>query len=54
MEEQSAVGIILQGIGGFYYVECAGKIYECKARGVLRRDDIRPAAGDAVRIATSG
>ncbi len=47
-------GLILKGIGGFYYVECAGQVYECKARGVLRRDDIRPVAGDAVRISISG
>ena len=26
----------------------------CKARGVLRRDDIRPVAGDAVRISITG
>ncbi len=52
MNEQN--GLILKGIGGFYYVECAKKVYECKARGVLRRDDIRPVAGDAVRISISG
>ncbi len=52
MNEQN--GLILKGIGGFYYVECAGRVYECKARGVLRKDDIRPVAGDAVRISITG
>lgn len=52
MNEQN--GLILKGIGGFYYVECSGQVYECKARGVLRRDDIRPVAGDAVRISITG
>ncbi len=43
-------GIILKGIGGFYYVEAAGEIYECKARGVFRKSRIKPLAGDRVEI----
>ncbi len=54
MKEHNHTGLILKGIGGFYYVECAGTIYECKARGILRKDDIRPVAGDAVRISVDG
>lgn len=43
-------GIILKGIGGFYYVEAADKVYECKARGVFRKEGISPCAGDRVEI----
>ncbi|MBQ2904452.1 MAG: ribosome small subunit-dependent GTPase A [Clostridia bacterium] len=43
-------GIIIKGIGGFYYVEVAGEIYECKARGVFRKSGIKPLAGDRVTI----
>lgn len=44
-------GIIIKGIGGFYYVEAAdGIIYECKARGVFRKEKITPLAGDKVKI----
>ncbi len=43
-------GIIIKGIGGFYYVEAAGEIYECKARGVFRKSGIKPLAGDRVTI----
>ena len=44
-------GTILKGIGGFYYVEAADKkIYECKARGVFRKEKIIPLAGDNVTI----
>ena len=43
-------GIIIKGIGGFYYVEAAGEIYECKARGVFRKSGIKPLAGDRVLI----
>ena len=43
-------GIILKGIGGFYYVEAAGAVYECKARGVFRKKRITPLAGDRVQI----
>ena len=44
-------GIIIKGIGGFYYVEAAdGIIYECKARGVFRKEKITPLTGDKVEI----
>ena len=44
-------GIIIKGIGGFYYVEAAdGIVYECKARGVFRQEKITPLAGDRVEI----
>lgn len=43
-------GTILKGIGGFYYVEAAGAVYECKARGVFRKRKQTPLVGDAVRI----
>ncbi len=43
-------GIIIKGIGGFYYVDAAGEIYECKARGVFRKSGIKPLAGDRVSI----
>lgn len=44
-------GMIIKGIGGFYYVECGDKVYECRARGVLRGGGARsaritPLAGD--------
>ena len=43
-------GIIIKGIGGFYYVETAVGIYECKARGVFRKEKITPMVGDHVVI----
>lgn len=43
-------GTIIKGIGGFYYIEAAGKIYECKARGVFRKEHITPLVGDSVII----
>lgn len=43
-------GIIIKGIGGFYYVEAGGAVYECKARGVFRKKRITPAIGDRVEI----
>lgn len=46
-------GMIMKGIGGFYYVEAADAVYECKARGVFRRRKQTPFAGDRVRITIS-
>lgn len=43
-------GIILKGIGGFYYVSVEGHIFECKARGIFRKDGIIPLPGDIVQI----
>lgn len=43
-------GIILRGIGGFYYVETADAVYTCRARGSFRRQGITPVAGDRVEI----
>lgn len=44
-------GKIIRGIGGFYYVHCGGSIvYECKAKGVFRKDGIKPLPGDAVEM----
>lgn len=48
-------GKIIKGIGGFYYVKAAdGVVYECKARGIFRKDNIKPAIGDEVEISVSG
>lgn len=45
-----AEGIILKGIGGFYYVETSEGIFECKAKGKFRKDKLKPLAGDKVDI----
>ena len=50
MQERSLEGLILQSIGGFYYVEAADGVYECRARGSLRKLGVTPLAGDHVRI----
>lgn len=43
-------GQIIKGIGGFYYVKTDTGIYECKARGVFRKDSLTPLPGDKVSI----
>lgn len=44
-------GVIGKLIAGFYYVyDHDGNIYECRARGVFRKDDITPLVGDNVVI----
>ncbi len=46
-------GIITKGIGGFYYVEVANATYECKARGIFRKNRISPLVGDTVEISVN-
>ena len=44
-------GIIVKGIAGFYYVRCTdGIVYECKAKGVFRKDHKKPLVGDLVSM----
>ncbi len=43
-------GVIVKGIGGFYYIDTEQGVYECRARGIFRKEGIRPTVGDAVRI----
>ncbi len=44
-------GKIIKGIAGFYYVHVVGSgLYECKARGVFRKEKQKPLVGDNVEI----
>ncbi|MBE6993907.1 MAG: ribosome small subunit-dependent GTPase A [Ruminococcaceae bacterium] len=54
MTDTNEYGVVLKGIGGFYYVLRDGKVYECKAGGRLRLGDISPVAGDRVTFELSG
>jgi len=50
MQTKEYNGFIIKGIGGFYYVETADGIFECKAKGKFRKSKIIPLAGDKVKI----
>ena len=44
-------GKIIKGIAGFYYVHVVeSAVYECKAKGVFRKEKIKPLVGDNVEI----
>ena len=44
-------GKIVKGIAGFYYVNVVESgLYECKAKGVFRKDKLKPLVGDDVKI----
>ena len=44
-------GKIIKGIGGFYYVHTRDNvIYECRAKGIFRKNGIKPLVGDDVGI----
>ena len=48
-------GKIIKGIAGFYYVHVnkandTGIVYECKAKGVFRKDNQKPLVGDNVEL----
>lgn len=48
-------GKIMKGIAGFYYVYAEdGEVYECKAKGIFRKDKQKPLVGDDVEIAVLG
>lgn len=44
-------GKIIKGIAGFYYVYVEGcGTYECKAKGIFRKDHVKPLVGDDVIV----
>ena len=44
-------GKIIKGIAGFYYVYCEDRIlYECRAKGIFRKNGEKPLVGDNVRL----
>lgn len=44
-------GKIIKGIAGFYYVHAGDAgIYECRARGIFRRENVKPLVGDDVEL----
>ena len=44
-------GKIIKGIAGFYYIYAEdGNVYECKAKGIFRKDNFKPLVGDNVKI----
>lgn len=47
-------GKIVKGIAGFYYVQTeTSGLYECKAKGIFRKDKIKPLVGDDVEISVT-
>ena len=44
-------GKIIKGIAGFYYVHVEGHgVYECKAKGIFRKEHVKPLVGDDVDV----
>ena len=44
-------GKIVKGIAGFYYVDVVESgLYECKAKGIFRKEKVKPLVGDWVEI----
>ncbi len=40
------VGKIIKAISGFYYIECENIVYECRAKGILKKKNVSPLVGD--------
>ncbi|MCR5410446.1 MAG: ribosome small subunit-dependent GTPase A [Lachnospiraceae bacterium] len=43
-------GRILKGVGGFYYVHTKEGVFCCRAKGLFRKQSLKPLAGDICRI----
>lgn len=48
------VGILIKAIAGFYYVKAGNTVYECKARGILKKQGVSPLPGDYVEFSCVG
>lgn len=51
---KTEAGRIVKALSGFYYVEAAGGVLECRARGILRREKLPPLVGDRVQFSRTG
>lgn len=51
---KTAIGTIIKGIGGFYYVDIGETTAVCRARGRLRKTHELPIVGDRVEIGLDG
>ena len=47
-------GRILKATGGFYYVLSGTVLYECRARGLFRKNGVSPLVGDWVEMEETG
>lgn len=43
-------GTIVKGIAGFYYVKWEKQVYQCRARGIFKKEGITPLVGDCVEF----
>ena len=46
-----AEGQIVKALSGFYYVETGAAVYQCRARGIFKKEGLTPLVGDYVKIA---
>jgi ribosome biogenesis GTPase / thiamine phosphate phosphatase len=49
-----AEGKIIKALSGFYYVLSEGKVFQCRGRGVFRKQKITPLVGDYVVFQATG
>lgn len=49
-----AEGRIQKALSGFYYVDVAGRLLTCRARGKFRKDGVTPLVGDRVEVRELG
>lgn len=47
------IGRIIKGVGGFYYIYKDGEVYECKGRGLFRKNKEKLLVGDIVEFSIS-
>lgn len=43
-------GRIIKGVSGYYYVKCDDTLIECRARGLFRKQNIKPLVGDMAEV----
>ncbi len=49
-ETAEKMGRIVRSLGGTYTVEMPDGLYQCRARGIFRKNEIKPVVGDMVSI----
>ena len=50
MRKMSEHGQIIKALAGFYYVDTGAAVYQCRARGIFKKEGLTPLVGDLVDI----
>jgi len=50
VQDTDKKGLIVKSLSGFYYTKTGDRIFQCRARGIFKKEGITPCVGDYVKM----